>query len=211
MARFGPDEGEDVVLRCLSAEAVEVHCHGGRRRWRRSERALVAGGCRLLAWDDGLAARKTTPIARAARLALAEARTQRTAAILLDQYGGALRRAFAEIDAAVAQKAAERAAEMVERLLARAPLGRHLTTPWQVVLAGRPNVGKSSLINALLGYTRAIVHHSPGTTRDVVTAVTAIDGWPVELSDTAGLREPATPLNRRGWPWPKRNSRRPTW
>ena len=58
----------------------------------------------------------------------------------------------------------------------------------RVVLAGWPNVGKSSLINALLGYARAIVHPSPGTTRDVVTASTAIDGWPIELSDTAGLR-----------------------
>jgi tRNA modification GTPase len=58
-----------------------------------------------------------------------------------------------------------------------------------VVIAGPPNVGKSSLINALLGYQRAIVFDQPGTTRDVLTATTAIDGWPVELADTAGIRE----------------------
>ena len=54
---------------------------------------------------------------------------------------------------------------------------------------GRPNVGKSSLINALLGHSRSIVFDEPGTTRDVVTAETAFAGWPVELADTAGLRE----------------------
>jgi tRNA modification GTPase len=57
-----------------------------------------------------------------------------------------------------------------------------------VVLIGEPNVGKSSLLNALLGYCRAIVHHAPGTTRDVVAVQTAFEGWPVELCDTAGLR-----------------------
>src|SRR6185503_7750192 len=75
------------------------------------------------------------------------------------------------------------------RLLALAEVGLHLTTPWRVVFAGPPNVGKSSLVNALLGYPRAIVYDQPGTTRDVLTASTAFDGWPFELRDTAGLRD----------------------
>jgi tRNA modification GTPase len=73
-----------------------------------------------------------------------------------------------------------------------------LTQPWQIVLAGPPNVGKSSLINCLLGYERAIVFDQPGTTRDVVTALTALDGWPCELSDTAGLRETRDELEQAG-------------
>ena len=53
------------------------------------------------------------------------------------------------------------------------------------MLSGAPNAGKSSLINALLGYQRAIVWPEPGTTRDVLTATTAIEGWPIDLIDTA--------------------------
>ncbi len=66
------------------------------------------------------------------------------------------------------------------------------------MLAGRPNVGKSRLLNALAGYGRAIVDPSPGTTRDVVTVRTAVDGWPVELADTAGLRDPDDAIEAAG-------------
>jgi len=59
-------------------------------------------------------------------------------------------------------------------------------------------VGKSTLINALLGYSRAIVFDQPGTTRDVVTGETAFDGWPVQLSDTAGIRATGDQLERAG-------------
>ena len=57
-----------------------------------------------------------------------------------------------------------------------------------VAIVGRPNVGKSSLLNALLGFGRAIVWDEPGTTRDVISGDTAFEGWPVRLADTAGLR-----------------------
>src|SRR5207244_3542080 len=70
-----------------------------------------------------------------------------------------------------------------------APVGRHLVEPWKVVVAGAPNVGKSSLVNALAGYQRAVVSEVAGTTRDAVSVQLAFDGWPVELTDTAGLRD----------------------
>ena len=65
----------------------------------------------------------------------------------------------------------------------------HLIEPWQVAIAGPPNVGKSSLMNCLVGFERSIVFDQPGTTRDLVSALTAINGWPVKFIDTAGLRE----------------------
>jgi tRNA modification GTPase len=91
-----------------------------------------------------------------------------------------------------------KATKRLQLLVERGSLGLHLTRPFHVVLAGRPNVGKSSLINALVGFQRAIVFDQPGTTRDVVTVETAIDGWPVALSDTAGLCASEDPIEQAG-------------
>jgi tRNA modification GTPase len=127
-------------------------------------------------------------ISAAALKDLASARTERAAAILLDQYGGALGRKTEQITKLLTKGMSAEASEGIQVLLRWADVGLHLTQPWKVVFAGRPNVGKSSLMNAILGYERSIVWPEPGTTRDVLMATTAIDGWWVELSDVAGLR-----------------------
>src|SRR6185369_14624432 len=119
---------------------------------------------------------------------LAHAPTLRTASILLDQLHGAFERGVTRILDLLATNP-EAAREPLRELARYAPIGRHLVEPWKVVVAGAPNVGKSSLVNALAGFQRAVVSDIAGTTRDVVSVPVAFDGWPVELTDTAGLRE----------------------
>jgi tRNA modification GTPase len=127
-------------------------------------------------------------VAAEADVDLMRTQTTRTAEILLEQAQGGfedeIRRCLArlEVDPATGS-------EHVGSLLRRSEVGLRLVSGWRVVLSGRPNVGKSRLLNALAGYARAIVAPTPGTTRDVVTVRTALDGWPVELADTAGLRD----------------------
>lgn len=190
--------GEEVVVCRRAPEQVEVHCHGGQAAAAAIVAALVACGCHENAWQPWSEQSTDNPIRAAARSALASALTTRTAAILWNQYDGVLRRAFDEIAGHVQTGDASAAKQQIDGLLAWSTLGAHLVNPWRVVLAGRPNVGKSSLINALVGYERAIVHSTPGTTRDVVTATTALDGWPIELADTAGLHDSTDPIEAAG-------------
>lgn len=83
-------------------------------------------------------------------------------------------------------------------LLGSADVGRRLHDGATVVIAGRPNAGKSSLFNALLGRPRAIVTEVAGTTRDLLTEATSFGGVPVTLVDTAGLRVATDAIEREG-------------
>jgi len=100
--------------------------------------------------------------------------------------GDALR---AKLDTARAETAA---------LLATAGQGRVLREGVRTVIYGAPNVGKSSLLNLLLGYERAIVSARPGTTRDVIEEVISLRGYPLRLVDTAGIRESDDEIERAG-------------
>lgn len=201
LGRIGAGLGDEVVAVVVDdpggSPEVEIHCHGGPAAVALVVAALEAAGAERrqpVAWIRHAA---RSAVAAEAEVDLARAATLRTAEILLEQAEGALgaetRRAlgFLPYDPAAART-------IVAGLRARDAVGLRLCTGWRVVLAGRPNVGKSRLLNALAGYDRAIVDPTPGTTRDVVTVRTAFDGWPVELADTAGLRPSDDPIEASG-------------
>ncbi|MGD9646412.1 MAG: GTPase [Pirellulales bacterium] len=189
---------EQVVCARRAADRFEVHCHGGRVAVAAIVESLVYAGAQRQDWREWIARHETDPLAAAARVLLAEAQTLRAASILLDQSQGALSRALADVRRRIAADDVPSATQLLQELAATASVGLHLVEPWRVVLAGPPNAGKSSLINALLGYQRSIIAPLPGTTRDVLTAHTAIEGWPVELADTAGIVDSSDPLERAG-------------
>jgi tRNA modification GTPase len=181
--------GEEAVVWVQSDTSVELHCHGGPLVVERLLESLARLGAEIVEADGWQKHRESDPIRRAALSALPQARTSRTASLLLRQGDGVLRQAVEHLCNLLKVGRLDEAEALTERLLSNARIGRRLTSPFDVVLAGPPNVGKSSLINALVGYDRAIVHDQPGTTRDAVSVETALDGWPVMLSDTAGLRD----------------------
>ncbi|MDP1571728.1 MAG: tRNA uridine-5-carboxymethylaminomethyl(34) synthesis GTPase MnmE [Vicinamibacterales bacterium] len=102
------------------------------------------------------------------------------------------------VNAAEAARELGEVAAQIDRLLATGARGRLLREGAVVAIAGRPNVGKSSLFNTLLQANRAIVSATPGTTRDLLTERADIGGVPVRLVDTAGLRETADEVEREG-------------
>jgi len=189
-------QGEELVVCRRSADEIEIHCHGGPQAARRIVQQLCLVGCEPIDWQQSIAG--SCPIAAEAHRSLAQAQTSRAAAILLDQYHGALRKQIVAIQTELKANDVSTTCEQLAELLARSPLGLHLTEPWNVVIAGKPNVGKSSLLNALAGYDWAIVFDQPGTTRDVISANTALEGWPVRLSDTAGLHATSDPIEQAG-------------
>lgn len=100
-------------------------------------------------------------------------------------------------DAALGERLAALRAQLAQ-LLARAAHGRRLRDGLLVAIAGRPNVGKSTLLNALAGHDAAIVTDIPGTTRDLLREHLHIDGLPVTVIDTAGLRETVDAVEMEG-------------
>jgi tRNA modification GTPase len=190
--------GEEVVVCRRGAERIEIHCHGGSAAVDHVLATLAAAGCRTLSAADWMLGRASDRLIAEARLALARARTLRVAAVLLDQYRGALSRSVAQAIDHISAGRLPAAQHTLHTLLAWWNVGRRLINPWQIALVGKTNAGKSSLLNALLGYQRSLVDRAAGTTRDVLTAVTAVAGWPVELADTAGSRAAASALESEG-------------
>lgn len=182
---------EEVVVCRRSSEILEIHCHGGDVAADRILRDLVDAGCTVEPWTN-FNFRNQPALDRERLVALSQVRTMRTAEVLARQTTESVASKLQVLQELELSNGAARdkAIETLDRWLSWSVFGLHLTEPWSVVITGRPNVGKSSLLNALLGFSRSIVFDEPGTTRDVVTAETAFDGWPVVLADTAGWREP---------------------
>jgi tRNA modification GTPase len=197
---------ESVVLTPLSDDYFEIHGHGGVAAVSRIIDSLVdlgASHVTMNQWDESLAnaAGETwEPLIGEAEDVLIRCTTRASAAIALQQSRGAFLawvidwsdRIAADVDSLDALKIA------ASEVLARRSLGRHLTVPYRVVLAGPPNVGKSSLVNAIVGYGRSITHDEAGTTRDVVDCDTVISGVAIRLGDTAGIRTGGGVIEREG-------------
>jgi tRNA modification GTPase len=190
----------DEVILCRAARATyEVNCHGGPAAVAAVCAALAALGLAQVDADALLEIEGAGRVQRDARRLLRRAATPLAARILLDQLGGALGAAIERAGGHLAARRAEAAADELGRLLDRwQSCGRFLADPPRIVIAGRPNVGKSTLLNRLAGAERAITSGEPGTTRDYVEADAALAGLPVVLVDTAGLREARGVIERLG-------------
>jgi len=189
---------EELVVCRLHESRVDVHCHGGDAAVETIEDSLSSVGCVVSQGQELMRYEQQDRLAIEAWQAMAEARTRRGALLMLTQYHGALRERLSAIMVALEEGQQELAREQLQRLQDWAAVGLHVTRPWQVVLVGPPNAGKSSLVNMLLGFRRSIVDDQPGTTRDLLTTCTAWDGWPIELIDTAGVREGAEGVEQDG-------------
>lgn len=208
-------------------DSVELQGHGGQVPARRLLEAVLAAGARPAEAGEFtrrafLNGRLDLTQAEAV-LDLISARTERAAAAAQAQLDGALGQRLTALYERLATLCADLEAlldfdesDVPESLLhtldaqltdLHAKIDRQLAT-WReghllregalVVISGAPNVGKSSLLNALLGRARAIVSATPGTTRDTLEEGLALEGLPLRLVDTAGLREVACPIEREG-------------
>jgi len=199
---------DEVIVTCLDGAAspagelfYEVNCHGGPVAVQTVLDCFRSAGAEVVPWQEiGGGAAAGAPVLspgaiRTAALALLpRAETRLAARMLLHQASGALARALEELRRRI--EAGEQCAEVLRALLATAPLGRALLRPPSVLLAGPPNAGKSTLLNALLRRERVIVHPHPGTTRDVVRETVSLGGVPFELMDSAGLRSGGDEVER---------------
>ena len=190
----------DEIILYREAETVfEVNCHGGPAAVEAVCRRLTDLGLEQVDPDRLLVLEGAGPIECDAERMLRVARTPLAGRILLDQRNGALARAIDKILKALAAGRSAEAGKELDALQGRwQSCGRLLASPPRVAVAGPPNVGKSTLVNRLVGAERVITSATPGTTRDYVEADAAVEGLPVVLVDTAGLREAEKHVEREG-------------
>jgi tRNA modification GTPase len=208
-------------------DVVEISSHGGSEVPRAIFDALTASGARPARpgeFTERAFRNGKLDLAQAeAVAALVRARSERSARAARATLGGALTRRIEELDrqllpllaevearidfpadveesldgAALAARAASLSAA-VAAWVGSLPAARRRDEGLSVAIVGRPNVGKSSLLNALAGHDRAIVSECPGTTRDTIETSLWLDGLLLRVLDTAGLRSTQDPVERLG-------------
>ena len=207
-------------------DVVEVHCHGGNSVVRRILDLFIAAGARLarpgeftlraflngridLVQAEGVAEliRARSESARRIALGQVEGRLSSLIRSHRDQLADLLALVEACIDfpeedlgvelSPVSEGVGELLAG-IDGLISSFDQGRILREGVSVLLLGRPNVGKSSLLNAFVGEARAIVTDVAGTTRDLIEESLAIGGLPLRLVDAAGIRETEDPIELEG-------------
>lgn len=193
---------DEVLVARVGEEEYEVNCHGGHAAVREVMRVLRECGAREVPAEEalersGLLAGRDALQREAYRLIL-RAWSERAVRHLLPQFEGALSQEIARVISRVEKDEYADARGVLDGLLRHAAFGVALSEPPRVVIAGRPNVGKSSLLNRLVGRERVIVHERPGTTRDVIEEMALVNGVPFLLSDTAGLRDAAADPEAQG-------------
>lgn len=185
----GAESGESIVLCRTGAEKFELHCHGGSAAAKSIIQSLEQAGFLKGSFAADLGHPSHGTIEKQALRDLQQAISLETASVLMDQSRGSLSAALREILVCLEAMQAQEAKNRLSELISWGEFGLHLVHPWKVVLAGPPNAGKSSLLNAILGYQRAIVHEQAGTTRDLLAEQTSLEGWPVLIVDSAGVRQ----------------------
>ena len=206
-------------------DVLEINCHGNPLIMKTILEELIALGCRLarpgefsqraffnnridLSQAEALASMIAAKSAKACAIGLAQLKGSLTKEI--DCLRVLLIEALAIIEAVIdftddvtasdipESPQIDLTALRLQSLLATYRSARIYTEGISVVITGKPNVGKSSLLNALLGRKKAIVTDIPGTTRDLITDMINIQGVPVNLVDTAGIREPKDAIEKEG-------------
>lgn len=208
-------------------DVVELHCHGGYLLVEQILSLILAQGARLAAPGeftrraflngriDLLQAESVIDVIRGktdAALALAQHQREGRLSSLIAEARQHLVHVLALLEAYVdfpddeigglhreqLDSRSEAAQLIIDQLLASYDEGRVLRDGVSVLIAGKPNAGKSSLLNTLLREKRAIVTAIPGTTRDMIQEVVNIGGLPVTLIDTAGIRETGDEVEQEG-------------